>query len=64
MGRIPVWSARVTCDGPEGQLDPFQSGGVKTNLFCVIFSRCTDDVAVLSPDSLATVVYIIEILVL
>ncbi len=24
MGRIPVCSVRVTCDGPEGQLDPFQ----------------------------------------
>ncbi len=28
MGQIPVSSARVTCDGPEDQLDPFHHGGL------------------------------------
>ena len=34
MGRIPVCSARVTCDRPEGHLEPFQVASVCTG--CIL----------------------------
>jgi hypothetical protein len=37
VGRIPVCSARVTCDDPEGQLDPFQNHDTIREWYLFIF---------------------------